>query len=90
MNLSSTPPPHPSRALMLAATQRYLQPDSRAGTVYDRAERRRPNDRRQQERPVYFDMRANRGERRRERRRAVYDPGRRRLPEPPMGIDVWA
>jgi len=68
----------------------HLQPDERAGTIYDRAERRRPYDRRQQDRAVVFDMRANPSERRRQRRRAVYDPGRRRWPEPPLGIDVWA
>lgn len=66
-----------------------LQPDDRVGTIYDRDERRRPHDRRQQRRQVLFDMRANTSERRRNRRRAVYDPGRRRWPEPPLGIDVW-
>lgn len=79
--------PHP---LVVAETLRQLQPDSRAGTIYDRVDRRRPNDRRQHERPVMFDMRANKSERRNRRRRAVYDPGRRHWPEPPMGIDVWA
>jgi hypothetical protein len=39
---------------------------------------------------VLFDFRTERGERRQQRRRAVYDPGRRRWPEPPLGIDVWA
>jgi len=60
-----------------------------AGTIHDRAERRRPNDRRQQDRPVYLELRCNRGERRQQHRRAVYDPGRRRNPEPPLGIDIW-
>jgi len=82
----------PSRlpAHLPIANSHQLQPVDRAGTIYDRAERRRPFDRRQQDRAVVFDMRVNDRERRRQRRRAVYDPGRRRWPEPPMGIDVWA
>ena len=68
----------------------HLQPADPAGTIYDRDERRRPHDRRQQRYPVVFDMRVNTSERRRQRRRAVYDPGRRRWPEPPLGIDVRA
>lgn len=71
------------------AALRRFQPDDRAGTIYDRDQRRRPHDRRQQRYPIIFDMRADKGERRQQRRRAVYDPGRRRWPEPPLGIDVW-
>lgn len=65
------------------------QPDW-AGTIHDRAERRRPFDRRQHQQAVYLDLRCNRGERRRQSRRSLYDPGRRRHPEPPWGVDVWA
>jgi hypothetical protein len=74
--------------LTVAGALQQLQPDSRAGTIHDRVERRRPHDRRQQQRPLLFDMRVNKGERRQQRRRAVYDPGRRRRPEPPSGIQV--
>jgi hypothetical protein len=93
MNLIPRTPPSAAAHPLIAqrALDRYAhQPDGRAGTIYDRVDRRRPYDRRQQDRPVLFDMRANKGERRRQRRRAVYDPGRRNWPEPPLGIDVWA
>jgi hypothetical protein len=69
--------------------QWQLQPDDRAGLTYERAERRRPHDRRQQRYPVRFDMPTGMNERRRQRRRTVYDPSHRRWPEPPQGIDVW-
>lgn len=65
-----------------------LQPDDRAGLTYERAERRRPHDRRQQRHPVRFDPPAAANERRRQRRRAVYDPNRRPWPEPPQEIEV--
>lgn len=82
------PPATAHRPAFRTALQR-LQPDDRAGTTYDRDQRRRPHDRRQQRYPVIFDMRADKSERRRQRRRAIYDPGRRHWPEPPLGIDVW-
>lgn len=66
-----------------------LQPDSRAGTVYQRVERRRPHERRQQPRPVLFDGRPDKTERRRQRQRTVYDPSRGQWPEPPLGIEYW-
>ena len=69
---------------------RFSQPDSRAGTVYDRAERRRPHDRRQQDGAVYLDLRVNKSERRKDHRRRIYERGRREHPEPPLGIDIWA
>lgn len=72
--------PHPQR----------LRPATPAGSVYSRVERRRPGDRRQHDAPVLLDLRSRRGERRQQQRRALYDPGRRRTPEPPLGIDVWA
>lgn len=78
---------HPS---VLRMTLQRLQPGERAGTIYDRDQRRRPYDRRQQRQSIIFDMRVNKGERRQRQRRAVYDPGRRNWPEPPTGINVWA
>lgn len=47
-----------------------------------------PNDRRQQDRPVLFDMRSHRERRRRDRRQD--GSAGRRGPQPPLGIDTWA
>ncbi|MFS8607577.1 MAG: hypothetical protein GX093_00570 [Xanthomonadaceae bacterium] len=75
--------------LPLPEASRLPQPRERI-SLFECAAGHRPFDRRQRRLPVPFDMRANSGERRRRQRRAVYDPGRRRWPEPPLGIDVWA
>lgn len=83
------PEPAVSAAAGRALKTQFAQPDSRVGTIYDRAERRRPHDRRQRDDAVYLDLRACRSERRKTYRRSVYDPGRRNWPEPPLGVDVW-
>lgn len=75
--------PHPSHRAP------RMRPGTGAGSVYHRVERRRPHDRRHQERPVYLDLRCSKQERRRQQRRSVYDPGRRQWPEPPAGLDLF-
>lgn len=78
--------PPPTNHLSDSALAR---PGVAPGTVYDRAERRRPYDRRHRDQAVYLDLRANTSERRKHYRRRVYEPGRRQWPEPPQGIDIW-